>query len=99
MVTKASLAVLARDLAQPEIQKSINTAKTKVTFMLPNNLVSSLERCVMKMKDSNSKKRGKINKSLLVELAIKAALTDFNKRGKESQIYVNTDSRISVNTD
>jgi hypothetical protein len=98
-MVKASLSSMAKDLAKPEIQKPINTVKTKVTFMIPNNLLVSLERCVMKMKDMNAKKRGKINKSFITEIALKAAIADFNKNGKESQLYRNTETQLSRYTD
>jgi hypothetical protein len=100
---------------QPETHNTINTDiqgtiftdnqhsiidRVKATYTLPPNLLASLETGQTKLRTMvDPKVRGKINRSLLVELAIKAALSDLNTNGPESQIYRDTEYHLSVFTD
>ena len=99
MAVKTSMKSLAGDLVKTTKRKPRPTVKNRVTIMLSSQTISALERCVMNMKDANNKKRGQINKSLVVELAVTAAITEYNKIGKASQIYINTHNHINANNE
>ena len=56
MGKRASLSGLAKTLKDTERRKPINTERHKVTFTIPSDLVVSLERGVLKMRDLNDLK-------------------------------------------
>jgi hypothetical protein len=43
--------------------------------------------------------RGKLNRSLIVELAVKAVMDDFAANGTKSQLYRDTANHFSVSTE
>lgn len=98
---KARLSKMAQKLSQlPETQQAIDTelqkSKIKTTYALPADLLASLERGQTELRTMvKPKVRGQINRSLLVELAVKVALNDLSINGKESQIYRHTESYLS----
>jgi hypothetical protein len=99
MSKKARLSKMAQDL-KPETQNDINTelqqTKVKATYTLSADLLASLETGQTKLRTMVKPKiRGQINRSLLVELAVKAALIDLTTNGTESQIYRHTENHLS----
>ena len=61
--------------------------KMKATFYLDAEIVEALETGWMELRKLADKKdRGQISKSLIVELALKLALEDLEKRGAESSL-------------
>lgn len=97
----SKMAQMAQDLIiQPESQTTINTdiqkTKVKATYTLPADLLASLETGKIKLRTMvDPKTRGLINRSLLVELAVRAALNDLAANGKESQIYRDAEHHLS----
>jgi len=62
--------------------------KVKATFYLDSKAVESLEDGWMELRKLADKKgRGRISKSLIVELALDMALEELEKRGSESSLY------------
>lgn len=69
---------------KPEAQPA---EKVKATFYLDTEIVETLEEGWMELRKLADKKdRGQISKSLIVELALKLALEDLEKRGAESSL-------------
>jgi hypothetical protein len=98
-MAKSRLSDMAKELSQP-LPKKPSTSKIKSTHNLSPKVLSSLEISQSKLRSMlDPKIRGKLNRSLLVELAVKAAMADFAANGKESQIYRDTANHFSVNTD
>ena len=61
--------------------------KVKATFYLDSKAVESLEDGWMELRKLADKKgRGRISKSLIVELALQLALDDLEKRGADSSL-------------
>jgi len=61
--------------------------KVKATFYLDAEVVEALEEGWMELRKLADKKdRGQISKSLIVELALKLALEELEKRGAESSL-------------
>ena len=61
--------------------------KVKATFYLDSKAVESLEDGWMELRKlADKKSRGRISKSLIVELALQLALEDLEKRGAESSL-------------
>lgn len=71
---------------KPEAQPA---EKVKATFYLDAEIVEALEDGWMELRKLTDKKdRGQISKSLIVELALKMALEDLEKRGAESLLSI-----------
>ena len=68
---------------KPEAQEPAE--KVKATFYLDSKAVESLEDGWMELRKLADKKgRGRISKSLIVELALQMALEDLRKKGSDS---------------
>lgn len=103
MAKKARLSKMAKDLkteTQEDRNADLQQSKIKATYTLSAELLTSLESGQAKMRGLVKPKiRGKINRSLIVELALKTALNELSTHGIESQIYRNTETYLSGVTD
>ena len=99
MAKRATLSGIAKTLKTPSRKKTVVEERMKVTLTMDAKMFANLERAVLKMKNLYTQRRGQINKSLLVELALANALEDLIKQGKDSQLYKDTETRITLNTD
>jgi len=99
MATKNKLSVMRRELSQPDIPEPY-TAKIKATHNLSPKVLASLEIGQSKLRGMlDPKIRGKLNRSLIVELAVKAVMADFAANGSKSQLYRDAATHFSVSTD
>ena len=99
MAVKSRLSEIAKELSKPESEKPY-TSKIKSTHNLSPKVLASLEIGQSKLRTMiDPKLRGKLNRSLLVELAVKSAMADFVANGTKSRIYRDTENHFTVNTE
>jgi hypothetical protein len=99
MAAKGRLSEMAKELAQAEPEQPY-TSKIKSTHNLSPKVLASLEIGQSKLRTMiDPKLRGKLNRSLLVELAVKSAMADFVANGTKSRIYRDTENHFTVNTE
>ena len=89
-VRKSTGKTVSKPTSKPVSQKKPEAQpaeKVKATFYLDTEIVETLEEGWMELRKLADKKdRGQISKSLIVELALKLALEDLEKRGAESSL-------------
>ena len=99
MAVKSRLSEMAKELSKPEPSKTY-TSKIKSTHNLSPKVLASLEIGQSKLRSMlDPKIRGKLNRSLIVELAVKAVMDDFATNGTKSQLYRDTANHFAVSTD
>lgn len=75
----------SKPVSQKKAQAEEPAEKVKATFYLDSKAVESLEDGWMELRKLADKKgRGRISKSLIVELALQMALEDLRKKGSDS---------------
>ena len=94
-VRKSTGKTVSRPTSKPVSQKKPLVTgpaeKVKATYYLDAEIVEALEEGWMGLRKLADKKdRSRISKSLIVELALKLALEDLEKRGSESSLASNT---------
>jgi hypothetical protein len=102
MPKKARMSQMAEVLLpsrKPARQKAVIT-KTKVTYIISSDVLALLEEGQAKLRKMvDFKKRAKISRSLLVELALKAVFNDVLINGPDSQLYRDTESHLAGDTE
>ena len=77
----------SKPVSQKKAQAEEPAEKVKATFYLDSKAVESLEGGWMELRKlADKKSRGQISKSLIVELALKLALGDLEKKGADSSL-------------
>ena len=90
-VRKSTGKTVSKPTSKPVSQKKAEpqepAEKIKATYYLDAEVVEALEEGWMELRRLADKKdRGRISKSLIVELALKLALEELEKRGAESSL-------------
>ena len=90
-VRKSTGKTVSKPTSKPVSQKKAEpqepAEKIKATYYLDAEVVEALEEGWMELRKLADKKdRGQISKSLIVELALKLALEELEKRGAESSL-------------
>ena len=90
-VRKSTGKTVSKPTSKPVSQKKAEpqepAEKVKATYYLDAEVVEALEEGWMELRKLADKKdRGQISKSLIVELALKLALEELEKRGAESSL-------------
>jgi hypothetical protein len=90
-VRKSTGKTVSKPTSKPVSQKKAEpqepAEKVKATYYLDAEVVEALEEGWMELRKLADKKgRGRISKSLIVELALQLALDDLEKRGADSSL-------------
>ena len=97
-MAKASLAKMAKQLAKTESCKDAFTNRIKVTLTISGDVLALLEKNQAKIRSMiDPRFRNQVNKSLLMELAVKAAIEEFEDKETASQLYVDTETQLASN--
>ena len=85
--SKPELQPTSKPVSQKKAEPQEPAEKVKATYYLDAEVVEALEEGWMELRKLADKKdRGQISKSLIVELALKLALEELEKRGAESSL-------------
>ena len=84
-VRKSTGKPVSKPAGQKKAEAEEPAEKVKATFYLDSKAVESLEDGWMELRKlADKKSRGRISKSLMVELALQLALEDLRKKGSDS---------------
>lgn len=72
---------------QESNKSSSNDSKEKVTFNLSNTIIDALDDAWITLRRSKLNDTQRITKTLIVEAAVKLALSEFEERGELSELY------------